>query len=739
MSDSQEDTLPISSGNRPSGSSHDEQGLIARWGRRRSGTLNPRLGRRPRSWAGRPLAELAERPWLGGILAGAILSVLLAIVFRHQLFGGWSFPWDFDGAYSASPAFVGASVGNGHFLSWSPYVASGFPVDIDPQSGIYFPVWWLLGALRIPLTIGAVTDVQVFHVLFGAIGMFALARARRIEWAWAMVAGVAYLFFGGFYGQAEHADFFRGFAYLPWLLWALTPPADDHRWTRLVALPPLTWLIVSGAYPAQPVSFGITAVVYVAVALTIDARPWRSFLVPLALAAAASVAVGLAVLLPYLHAQGTNELVRVLQPTAAIRAGESISFQDFFGLYLNSFAWAFDGTEVAWAVAIPMLIGLVCAGVSNLRRHAPLVACGIVGLLLAMTPKIGFVGKAMASLSILFPSRFPASDYKPVVATAIIIVAAQSWADLAARRSWPRWRAALATCAVIAGVLVAPSVYAPPTRAVWLVIAVAAATLAAVVARPRRSVLVPLLVLLVVIDGSREMNDYRFLGKMSSWDTPPAALAPVRARDATVRLLPGRLEHPPASRPARVAPTVPVATAPIGSNADANGWTGDGYHLVDYGGTIERPLWDAEHDAALEAKLLAPWHAYTFPCATVQCGGRITLPSPNTWTVSNDVHTTSYGAGEIVYRVHTTRPELMVENELAIPGWQTNARQVRLVNTGLPLRGWRLAPGSYQFTATYQQPGRLTQLGAIALALLAWLGCGIALRRQRRAVAGSDV
>src|SRR5947209_3668242 len=183
---------------------------------------------------GWPSRSMGVPAWIRGpLLILGVLVPLTMVVFERQLFEGWTFPWDFLGPYSTTPAFVAATIGHGHPLAWSPYVAGGFPVDVSPQAGVYYPLWWLLGAVRVPLTLQALTTVQIAHVTFGAIGVLLLARARRLGWPWAMAAATAYLFFGGFYGQAEHSDAIRGFAYVPWLLWALTPPPRGERWTRL--------------------------------------------------------------------------------------------------------------------------------------------------------------------------------------------------------------------------------------------------------------------------------------------------------------------------------------------------------------------------------------------------------------------------------------------------------------------------------------------------------------------------
>ncbi len=668
------------------------------------------------------------------VVALLVLFVLTVVVFRQQLFDHWTFPWDFVGAYTTTPAYVAAAVGAGHLPSWSPFVASGFPVAIDPQAGLYFPGWWALGGLGIPATLRVLTAVQVAHVLFAACGVLALARARRLGWSWALLAAVAYLFFGGFYGEAEHADIFRGFAYLPWLLWALTPPGENGSWRRLGALPPLAWLVATGAYPGELVSFGLTGLVYLAVELRLAGiELWRRYKVALLLAFVASLAVSVAVLLPYLRAEHANELFRVQEPTAAVRAGESFAPRDLLGLFLNNFAWNYDGTVTAWAVGVPVLIGLACARLNVLRRQAPLVAAGLVALALAMTPKIGFIGNAMASLRPLFPSRFPAADYKAVVAVALVIIAADSWSSLVLRARGVPWRAALAGLVLLLGAILAPSTYTSPTRVLWLLICVIVASVLLTAVRVPARLLAGLLILLVVVDGGREIYDYRLLGRVSPWRASAADTAPYRARDGDIRKLGTLLEQAPVTRPARIPPAAPLASNPTGTDNDASGWIAEGYHVNDYGGTSEKVLWEAEQNPVWLGMLLAPWTGYTFPCVSVGCsGGSAGLPPPAQWHASSAVQTRSYGEAKIVYSVDVAQPVLMVENELAIPGWHVNTKRVMPVDAKIPLRAWRLAPGRYNFTATFRQPGRTLQELVALLALLAWIACVVVLRGRRR-------
>ncbi|MGH9268099.1 MAG: hypothetical protein ACRD0D_07970, partial [Acidimicrobiales bacterium] len=208
-------------------------------------------------------------------MALVFLSALAAGVFRHHLFAGYTFPWDFASGFGRVPVFVTSTFGSGRFTEWNPFGAGGMPIAWNLQAGLYFPLWWLMGLLHVPATVWVVTFVQVLHVVFGAFGVYLLARARGIAWPWPLVAAVPYLFFGGYYGSAEHADIFRGIAYAPWILWALTLPRDGRPWRRPLALPLLTWILATGAYPGQLVAFGLVAPVYAAMELWMGRRNHR--------------------------------------------------------------------------------------------------------------------------------------------------------------------------------------------------------------------------------------------------------------------------------------------------------------------------------------------------------------------------------------------------------------------------------------------------------------------------------
>ncbi|MDQ6866397.1 MAG: hypothetical protein M3044_21535, partial [Thermoproteota archaeon] len=146
---------------------------------------------------------------LGIIKNNIIYFVLLFLqniaIFWQHYFNNFAFPEDFK-AYFAHTAFLTTSISMGIFPQWIPYQSMGYPLAINAQTGLYYPIYWLFPLLHIPYTFHAEVIVTVLHVLFGSIGMFLLLKLIFKSTRYAFVGAVAFQFFGGFYSNAEHSD-----------------------------------------------------------------------------------------------------------------------------------------------------------------------------------------------------------------------------------------------------------------------------------------------------------------------------------------------------------------------------------------------------------------------------------------------------------------------------------------------------------------------------------------------------
>lgn len=661
-----------------------------------------------------------------------MLSATVAVWWRH-LFAGYTFPWTFMGT-SRWAVFVTNTVGSGHFSEWAPFVGGGLPIAQAPLHGLYSPAWWVLGALGVPPTISFLSWYQAAHVFLGAAGVFFLAREHKVAWRWALVAGTAFVFFGGFYGNASHDVVLRGHAYAPWLLWILTIPRDGGPWRRILALPLVIWVLATGAYAGQTIAFLQIGAIYLAVELWI-ARHRIKELAPFAIpAGVAAVAVLAALYLPYVMAIRAGEMFRPFPPTPEERAIWAFRPLDVLGLYLDPFAWqTVQGTITAWAIGVVAVMGFGGIRRRHLAQGVSLVAAGLSAFALAILPLWLPAGRIITRVAGMAPSRLPASDYKAMAAVALLCLAAMGWSSIAGGER-PGLAPAVLGGLVLISLALAPQMTSiPPVRLPWLLVGIILACLILTYSARRfhPHLVLGILLLLTVAEGLRAVASMEMLPGVSPWalagDFPHREL-----HDRQARRLRHDIDDPPQTRPPRV-PEV-SQQAPEGHPDDALGFLGTQYNQGDYAGSVTTARHLLKRRPEYYDLMLKPWTAWLWSCRELDCT-QTQLPAPPVAELagreSDRVTTTSYGLSSVRYRVSLSEPSLLVENEIPARGWTagTGIHQVRI---GGMLRAWALPAGEYTFTASYVQPERKAQIALAAAAVALSAASYLLYRRGRR-------
>ena len=642
------------------------------------------------------------------------------------------------GKYTSGPAFISTLARTRQWTEWVPFAGGGVPISVDTQTGLYFPIWWALGVLNVPPTVATFTYVQLLHIIGGSLGLFALARSRRVTLGASLIACVAYLFFGGYYASAQHADMARGFACLPWLLWSLTPDSSTSRSShrRLLALPAIVWLLVSGAYPGQTMAFLIGGSGYLAIELHRARRLSTGTAFLLVLVGGAVISVLLATTLPYLAADAEGLVYRPNPPTIAARASGSFHLRDIFSLYLNPYAWHRDGSVFSVAVGIPMLIGICGMMKKNLIDHSPIAVAGATGFVFGCVQEWRPFGRIAADLPALFPSRFPASDNSALIGLALVFFGSIGWSNLAKRS--PGFRVVVVSAALAVGAIIASNKgFAPATKNIGLTTAVVVlALLVAFTLRKAGLRTGVLLVLsLVVFDGFRTTNDFQHEDGTNAWSIHPSAFLEREARDRAAYRLAAVLNSQPSRRPRRVPPSDPAGVSPNGLENDALGYYGLGYFMSDYSGMMTAARRVILAKPELHEFMLAEWSALQVDCSL--CGGsRFDLRLEELET-STALRTLSYGLSNVSFSVATAARVLVVENEIYWPGWRSNDSRATPVRVGEAFRGWILEPGRYEFTATFREPMRTWQIVVATLGAMMWLAA-VQVSRRRSGVRSSS-
>jgi hypothetical protein len=244
--------------------------------------------------------------WASRLWPIALIAVLWIVFF-------WRFlclpPGEAAGGYDLADMFVpwltyfSSAVEEGHLPLWNPHLFSGVPFAANPQTGVFYPPYWL--ALVLPVTT-ALNLIVALHVLVAGIGMYAWLRAEGASQRGALVSGIVFQFSGYFFARmlAGHVGVITTHAWLPFSLWALSMAVERDSWKAgLAGGVPVAMSILAG----HTASFVWVALVLTAYAVYAAWERWkedRSWsaaarpTIPLALMLIAGLALSLLQVLP---------------------------------------------------------------------------------------------------------------------------------------------------------------------------------------------------------------------------------------------------------------------------------------------------------------------------------------------------------------------------------------------------------------------------------------------------------
>ncbi len=215
------------------------------------------------------LAQIAARPaiWMVAVLIAAYWQVALC----H-----YPLQWDAVNQIFVWHRYI-AECFHAHVLPlWAPYSRLGYPLYADPQSGLFYPIVWLL-TLGGHYTLRS-NDLEFFiHVLLAAWGMRSLLRTLGISGATASVFGVLYAMSGPMTGHATHTTLVVSMAWVPLVLSCYIQWLRNGRIYHLLLTALYVYMEVTGGY------VGITIIlIYVMAAVFlyhIGKQPMRSAVV----------------------------------------------------------------------------------------------------------------------------------------------------------------------------------------------------------------------------------------------------------------------------------------------------------------------------------------------------------------------------------------------------------------------------------------------------------------------------
>ena len=189
----------------------------------------------------------------------ASLLALVLLAFASLLSPNWSLKFDNTMAFMPYRHFFSVAWRDGLWPAWNPYINLGYAFPSDPQSGAWYPVFWLIALLQ-PYDLTSLKLEWLFHVWLAGAGMFFYVhKGLQTRVVPAMTAAAGYMLSGFFVGTAQLLVFIIPAAWLPWLLWRWRALSDAPSAGNALAFAVPMGLMVSGSYPAFPLLFGYFA------------------------------------------------------------------------------------------------------------------------------------------------------------------------------------------------------------------------------------------------------------------------------------------------------------------------------------------------------------------------------------------------------------------------------------------------------------------------------------------------
>lgn len=700
-----------------------------------------------------------------------ILFLLLQnmLIFSGHYFADSSFPADFGASHFAIPYYWITSVQHGVFPQWVAQEGMGYPLQIDLQSGFFYPFFWLFVVLGKQYTLHAAVMFQCLHVLLGAVGMYFFSRAQALETKYCWVAAVAYQFFGGFYCGAQHADMIRSFTIIPWLLSGLTYAIKPQEGVKAAVFIPLAvYFLCTGGYTGTLMASLFISGCFLVFQIPFNSENNLGDRIICAVKGFFLIAIGLLLssiqLLPVWMNQ--NELVRAHD--FSMDAKDVMGLENVFTLFLSSNVtdvFHQDPSERSLYITLPIFSMLFFVPPSALKKNITYVLLLIIaGLMLTGSPLYSFLVSFAKPLGY---SRFPAIDYQPFIAIFLMIFGVMGLKNFLenAKSQWLNLcRIIVLTVIVVAGIFFV-KVYSYPIKALWVEMSAVVVSLVVII-------------FFVIKKNSKNFNQsFAFIFFVSvlffngacviglnymTWiQTNVYSLyqngAHLSLKKDLTTLSPN-LTASLSYRPERVG-------AETHENFTWLGYLTGQFMMKDYGGGAQMARFQKIYDGSKvvdpvlfhfmkkrSQAILLPANApinkdilyraillgTPSPLVGEEPVERVTLTNAQPKVDDKEqVMILKFSSNELDYQVRTSSPQIMVENEMYFPGWTATlhfpdqtTHQIAAFPVAGALRAWLLPAGNYLLITTFQMPYLFEGAMISMVTLFLWLGLLFGLRHR---------
>jgi hypothetical protein len=670
-----------------------------------------------------------------------VLTLLHVTTYFNVYFQNSFFLGDFSYSYHGLIYFFTRVFHQVGFPEWNPYQRGGYPTLLSLQTGYLYPVHWLVAISGIPFTLNFASILQCLHVLFGAFGAFFLFNKLTDSVALGLCGGVAFHFFGGFFSNAAHPDFIRGFAFVPWLFVLLSPQSVAESIPRFLRenqsclASPVVFLFCTGSYPGLIISIGLSCALYSLLFVAIGPRTHKFRM-------QYGVVLGffglglLASLVHFVPALALNDY-QVRAEALDDSKYHRMSWMNLLSLAISQLQIEVtsDVTMASLFVTAPILLSAMFFQLGSNPKLLPLIGVGTFAFLMSWGPDSILWRALTGAFPILKRSRFPIGEYRVLISLAIVGLGVSGLQRISLGAISPfRIFGYSAIFSITLGILrlvllpqsnrfLSPDLQPGLTLTAETMLLVCAIGLTTVALHllSRGHVAGGLLVLLAMaIDG------LRFATAMGVYQLPSPHWRELQKRSN--ELIADGASHDvwdTATRPRRRSGFVRFSDLWQGY---IDGYSGD-FRLDDYGAPLTKSEAQCLSNKLCSTYMGERWFPVIVPDADSSKGSENLIAEG----LSKDLATQSinllnYGIESVTYAIDTLKPITFVENERFFPGWigEIQGSDAILVSESIgDYRSWRLPAGQYELRTRFRFPLFRPFLYFSGVVSLFWIGLSV--------------
>jgi len=170
------------------------------------------------------------------------------VAFQPLALSCFTMKWDMMNQFLPCRYFISECLHHHIFPLWCPYINFGYPFYADPQSGLFYPITWLI-ALTSGYTVYSIGIEYVLHVTIAGLAFFLLLKSFDLDNYTATVFGVVYCLSGVFISNAQHLPWIITLAWLPLILLNFKNIFERPGPPGALALALFLYLGITGGYP----------------------------------------------------------------------------------------------------------------------------------------------------------------------------------------------------------------------------------------------------------------------------------------------------------------------------------------------------------------------------------------------------------------------------------------------------------------------------------------------------------